>query len=72
MTKKVRTMSSWNEHTGAMSDYFQEGDTLRCHTYVMDSGFCIRANTMAAYCEANRQVRKLGVQTEVQGGLLGR
>ncbi|XP_071799207.1 translation initiation factor eIF2B subunit gamma-like [Asterias amurensis] len=56
MTKKVRTMSSWNEHTGAMSDYFQEGDTLRCHTYVMDSGFCIRANTMAAYCEANRQI----------------
>ncbi|XP_022110388.1 translation initiation factor eIF-2B subunit gamma-like [Acanthaster planci] len=56
LTKKARAMSSWNEHSGDMSDYYQHGDTLRCHTYIMDSGFCIRANTLAAYCEANRQI----------------
>ncbi|XP_038056309.1 translation initiation factor eIF-2B subunit gamma-like [Patiria miniata] len=56
LTKTARTMSSWNEHMGDMSDYYQHGDTLRCHTHIMENGFCIRANTVAAYCEANRQI----------------
>ena len=34
----------------------QDNDVIRCYACVQDSGFCLRTNTLRAYCEANRQV----------------
>ena len=45
-------MSSWcaeNHDSGT-------GTSIRCHTYVMNGGVCIRTNTVPFYMEANRQV----------------
>ncbi|XP_041475354.1 translation initiation factor eIF-2B subunit gamma-like isoform X2 [Lytechinus variegatus] len=56
LSKKVLEMSPWNEHKGEMSRVYQKGDSLRCYTYIASSGTCLRANNVAAYCEANRQV----------------
>ncbi|KAK7101338.1 translation initiation factor eIF2B subunit gamma-like [Littorina saxatilis] len=36
-----------------------DNDVIRCFAYVMDSGFCVRTNTLRAFCEANRQVSKV-------------
>lgn len=56
LSVKVLEMSPWNAHRGEMSKVYQSGDKLRCYTYVASSGMCLRANNVAAYCEANRQV----------------
>ncbi|XP_072172855.1 translation initiation factor eIF2B subunit gamma-like [Diadema setosum] len=53
---KVLEMSPWNAHRGEMSKVYQKGDHLRCFTYITSGGMCLRANNVAAYCEANRQV----------------
>ena len=34
-------------------------DEIRCYACVVDDGFCVRANTLASYDEANRQVRRV-------------
>lgn len=44
--------SSWNDHHGDLEDSYH---SQSCHAYIMESGFCIRGNTMTGYCEANRQ-----------------
>ena len=61
-TELSREYSSWPGHTAG-----NHGDKIRCHAYVMDGGFCLRANTLLTYCEANRQVpRQLGVLAPLQ------
>ena len=60
LSKKSLEMSPWNAHKGEMSRVYQKGDSLRCYTYIASSGMCLRANNVAAYCEANRQVRVKG------------
>ncbi|KAK2167383.1 hypothetical protein LSH36_28g01002 [Paralvinella palmiformis] len=52
-TKLAREYSSWNDHCGDLEDSYHGNS---CYGYIMDGGFCIRANTMWDYCEANRQV----------------
>lgn len=53
-TKLAREYSSWNDHCGDLEDSYHGNS---CYGYIMDGGFCIRANTMWDYCEANRQVQ---------------
>ncbi|XP_077981499.1 translation initiation factor eIF2B subunit gamma-like [Glandiceps talaboti] len=57
MTKWVREMSTWNDHTGDMEECYH-GKNIRCYAHVMEEGFCIRANTLASYVEANRYMPK--------------
>ena len=54
-TKLAREYSSWNDHHGDLDECYH-GDKIRCYAYIMDGGFCLRANTLLTYCEANRQV----------------
>lgn len=50
MTMTAQEMSSWSEYGDSMK-------AIRCHTHIMQpGGFCMRANTTAAYCEVNRQI----------------
>ncbi|XP_071952872.1 translation initiation factor eIF2B subunit gamma-like isoform X2 [Antedon mediterranea] len=54
---KVKTieMSSWNEG-GITKDSKASVDAIKCHAFIMDTGFCSRANSLAAYCDVNRQI----------------
>lgn len=45
-----KEMSSWPGNR----DSFSSG--IRCFAFVVQEGFCIRTNTLAAYCEMNKQV----------------
>jgi len=58
MSQQVREMSTWIDHTGDMADCFH-GNKIRCYAYIQEKGFCVRANTVAAYCESNKQVKVL-------------
>jgi translation initiation factor eIF-2B subunit gamma len=42
-----------------LSDFQLNDSTISCHTKVQHTGLCLRANTLVAYCEANRQVARL-------------
>ncbi|XP_064625401.1 translation initiation factor eIF2B subunit gamma-like [Lineus longissimus] len=53
----ARDMSSWNDHSGDMSDCYH-GDKIRCYACIMEGKFCLRMNTLATYSEANRQIGK--------------
>ena len=48
----TREFSSWSaEHQDS-----NPGNNIRCHTFAMNGGVCIRTNTVPFYMEANRQV----------------
>ncbi|XP_020608037.1 translation initiation factor eIF-2B subunit gamma-like [Orbicella faveolata] len=49
----TREMSSWS---GTLTDV-DHTNSIRCHAYVMESGVCLRTNTVPLYMEANRQVQ---------------
>ncbi|XP_070564371.1 translation initiation factor eIF2B subunit gamma-like isoform X2 [Ptychodera flava] len=55
MTQWVRQMSTWNDHTGDMAECYHS-NVIRCYAHVVEDGFCIRANTLAAYVDANRNM----------------
>ena len=49
----TRELSSWS---GTLTD-IDHKNSIRCHAYVMESGVCLRTNTVPLYMEANRQVQ---------------
>lgn len=49
----TRELSSWS---GTLTD-IDHTTSIRCHAYVMESGVCLRTNTVPLYMEANRQVQ---------------
>ena len=55
---KAQHLSCWNDHIGDMKDAYRKR-SLKCFAYIMEGGTCIRANTMQAYCELNRQISNL-------------
>ena len=55
MIKKARDLSSWNDHHGDMADCYHNS-MIRCYAFTLSGGFCLRANSLVTYCEANRQV----------------
>lgn len=57
MTDLIRETSSWIDHTGDMDDCFH-GDKIRCYAYRVTGGLCVRTNTVATYCETNRQIQR--------------
>lgn len=59
LLQMVRELSSWNDHVGDMDSCYH-GNTIRCYAYLDDGAFCIRANTVASYFEANKQILKRG------------
>lgn len=57
MTQKIREMSTWIDHRGDMGDCFHD-NTIRCYAHIQNEGFCVKANTIAAYNEVNKQIPK--------------
>uniref|UniRef100_A0A3P8ZX74 Translation initiation factor eIF2B subunit gamma n=1 Tax=Esox lucius TaxID=8010 RepID=A0A3P8ZX74_ESOLU len=49
--------SCWNDHRGDMGEAYH-GGRLRCYVHIMEEGMCYRVNTLAAYIEANRLVKR--------------
>jgi len=47
----AKSMSSGNDESDG-------GNSIRCYGYVVKEGFCIRANNLVGFCEANRQVSR--------------
>lgn len=56
LRKVIKRMSSWRVPSHWTDDEEREEDQICCHAYIWEGGFCIRANTISAYCEANRQI----------------
>ncbi|XP_033115124.1 translation initiation factor eIF-2B subunit gamma-like [Anneissia japonica] len=57
LKQKTLEMSSWTGDEGGITNgCIANIDAIKCHVYVMDSGFCSRANSLAAYCDVNRQI----------------
>ena len=52
ITSYTRELSSWS---GTLTD-IDHSNTIRCHAFLMESGTCLRTNTVPLYMEANRQV----------------
>ena len=48
----TRELSSWS---GTLTD-IDHSNTIRCHAFLMESGTCLRTNTVPLYMEANRLV----------------
>ncbi|XP_053394103.1 translation initiation factor eIF-2B subunit gamma-like [Mercenaria mercenaria] len=57
MSGVIEDMSTWIDHTGDMEDCFH-GDKIRCYAYTVMGGLCVRTNTVATYCETNRQIQR--------------
>ena len=57
-SNQSQNLSCWNDHIGDMKDSYRNRP-LRCFAYIMEGGTCMRANTMQAYCELNRQISSL-------------
>ncbi|KAK6188198.1 hypothetical protein SNE40_004430 [Patella caerulea] len=57
-SSQIIDLSTWIDHDGDMADCFH-GESIRCYAHIQEEGFCIRANTLSSYCEANRQVPRL-------------
>ncbi|XP_060565446.1 translation initiation factor eIF-2B subunit gamma-like [Ruditapes philippinarum] len=57
MSGVIQDMSTWIDHTGDMEDCFH-GDKIRCYAYTVTGGLCVRTNTVATYCETNRQIQR--------------
>ncbi|ESO92323.1 hypothetical protein LOTGIDRAFT_206598 [Lottia gigantea] len=55
---KILELTTWTDHEGDMADCFH-GESVRCYAHIQDDGFCIRANTLGTYIEANRQIPKI-------------
>ncbi|XP_048579656.1 translation initiation factor eIF-2B subunit gamma isoform X2 [Nematostella vectensis] len=55
ITVATRGLSSWS---GTCTTDKGDGNALRCHAYVMESGLCLNANTLQLYMEANRLIPK--------------
>lgn len=55
---QIREMSTWIDHKGDMKECYH-GDRIRCYAYVQNNGFCVRANTISAYNESNKQIPRL-------------
>ena len=58
MDQQKLNLSSWNDHQGDMKGPYQNR-SLKCFAYVLEGGTCLRANTMQAYTELNRQITNL-------------
>lgn len=55
ITSYTRELSSWS---GTLTD-IDHSNTIRCHAFLMESGTCLRTNTVPLYMEANRLISKL-------------
>ncbi|XP_052775197.1 translation initiation factor eIF-2B subunit gamma-like [Mya arenaria] len=55
MTATIRDMSTWVDHRGDMEDCCH-GDKIRCYAYTVTGSLCVRTNTIASYCETNKQI----------------
>ena len=52
----VTKLSSWSDHTGDMEGPYHDTKT-RCYVHIAEQdALCLRANTLADYYEANKQV----------------
>ncbi|KAH3741886.1 hypothetical protein DPMN_048616, partial [Dreissena polymorpha] len=49
--------TTWIDHTGDMEDCFH-GDHIRCYAHIVTGGLCVRTNTVASYCETNKQIHR--------------
>ncbi|OWF56358.1 translation initiation factor eIF-2B subunit gamma-like [Mizuhopecten yessoensis] len=58
ITEKIREMSTWIDHRGDMEDCFHH-NPIRCYAHVQSDGFCVKANTVAAYNESNKQIPRV-------------
>lgn len=58
LSQDAQMLSNWNDHSGDLSGAYHQRQ-LRCYAYVMDTGICIRANNLYAYCELNRMAGRL-------------
>jgi len=56
----VMKLSSWTDHTGDMDEPYHGAQT-RCYYNTPGDHLCIRANTIADYYEANKQVGCMNV-----------
>jgi len=54
---KLRELSLWNDHLGDSSPSYHN-DNIRCYAHVVTDMFCMRGNTLAGFCELNRQLSK--------------
>lgn len=51
----VTSFSSWTDHSGDLDGPYHDA-SIRCYAHHTDARFCIRANTIPDYYEANKQV----------------
>ncbi|CAG5133501.1 unnamed protein product [Candidula unifasciata] len=58
LTNSVKFLSLTSDSFGLSEDSPQK-DLVRCYAYRQTSGFCVRANTVAAYFEACKQMPRL-------------
>ncbi|XP_060075039.1 translation initiation factor eIF-2B subunit gamma-like [Ylistrum balloti] len=58
ITEKIREMSTWIDHRGDMEDCFHQ-NPIRCYAHIQTDGFCVKANTVAAYNESNKQIPRV-------------
>ena len=58
----LQDLSTWNDHQGDMDECYH-GNKIRCYAYTSKGGLCVRTNTIALYCETNRQVGSLHQNT---------
>lgn len=64
MSSVIQNLSSWIDHTGDMEDSFH-GNKIRCYAHIVKGGMCVRTNTVATYCEINKQVNVMHISTSV-------
>lgn len=57
MADKSQELSTWNDHFGDLKGAYRNRP-LRVYAHVMDTGICLRANNLYAYCELNRQISR--------------
>ncbi|TRY75345.1 hypothetical protein TCAL_04586 [Tigriopus californicus] len=57
MADKSQELSTWTDHTGDLKGAYRNRP-LRVYAHVMDTGTCLRANNLYAYCELNRQISR--------------
>ncbi|XP_005101815.1 translation initiation factor eIF-2B subunit gamma [Aplysia californica] len=61
LTREANFLSLTSSNFGASPDSPQK-DLIRCYAYRQTAGFCVRANTIAAYFEACKQIPRLMLQ----------
>ncbi|XP_014673709.1 PREDICTED: translation initiation factor eIF-2B subunit gamma-like [Priapulus caudatus] len=55
---KLERLGKEMSSSSRVGDIVATGSGIRCYAYITQDAFCVRTNTMAAYCEMNRQVTK--------------